>query len=106
MVADGEVVMKKMVSALAQSSAQQLKKTESVDNFKRIVPSLIDKGLDNINLNMFSEDMRLGLETLDGILDTGLRASFLPEGEREVQLEALRAPRQALRRELGLPGPA
>ena len=77
MTADGELVMRKMVNALAQSSAELLKQSENVENFKRIVPSLLDKGLDNINLNMFSEEMRVGL--LNAMGDEYARKGKLPE---------------------------
>ncbi|MEK6822259.1 MAG: hypothetical protein AABY13_00395, partial [Nanoarchaeota archaeon] len=61
MAAEDSVIMRKMVDNMAQASQAVLNKKPEMDNFRRIVPSLIEKGLDNINLTMFNEETRLGI---------------------------------------------
>ncbi|MEM4247549.1 MAG: hypothetical protein QXF14_04495, partial [Candidatus Woesearchaeota archaeon] len=55
-----ELLMKKVVSNLVDQTniVKQSETTSNADNFKKILPTLLEKGLDNINLSMFNEVTR------------------------------------------------
>src|SRR3989338_3031706 len=48
-------LMHKIVNNLVEQTTQQ---PDEVNNFKKILPSLIEKGIDNINLSMFNEETK------------------------------------------------
>ena len=56
-VDEGQIV-KKIVSDIADSNQKFMNSTSDLDNFKRIVPVLLEKGIDNVNLSMFDDATR------------------------------------------------
>ncbi|MEK6828484.1 MAG: hypothetical protein AABX78_03980, partial [Nanoarchaeota archaeon] len=55
MTVDENQIVKKMVSEIADSNEKFMSKSQDLENFKRIVPVLLEKGIDNVNLSMFDE---------------------------------------------------
>src|SRR3989338_6878634 len=71
-----EKIIKKMVTEMVEKNQLVMPK-EDLSNFKKLVPALIDKGVDNLNLSMFSNEMKLGL--LNALGDEYLRKGKVPE---------------------------
>ena len=54
-------ILQKVVSSVAENVMEMRKKEEKLSNFKKILPALLEKGLDNINLSMFDEETKVAL---------------------------------------------
>src|SRR3989338_4002129 len=50
-----------MVEEIKASIKQLVEENEGASSFAKIVPSIVKKGIDNVNLNMFDENTRNGL---------------------------------------------
>lgn len=70
-------ILQKVVSNVNETVLEMRKKEEKLNNFKRILPALLEKGLDNINLSMFDEDTKLAL--LNAFGDEFVRKGRLQE---------------------------
>src|SRR3989338_801495 len=55
MSVDEDKIVKKMVAEIADSNERFMSHSQDIENFKRIVPVLLEKGIDNVNLSMFDE---------------------------------------------------
>src|SRR3989338_4286183 len=56
MPVDEDRIVKKMVAEIADSNEKFMgHQSQDMENFKRIVPVLLEKGIDNVNLSMFDE---------------------------------------------------
>ncbi|MBI1935923.1 hypothetical protein HYS31_05770, partial [Candidatus Woesearchaeota archaeon] len=58
MSVDEDVIVKKMVAEIADSNEKFMSHSQDMENFKRIVPVLLEKGIDNVNLSMFDDATR------------------------------------------------
>ena len=72
-----DTVLQKIVNNAAESAQELRKKEQKLSNFRQILPALIEKGFDNINLSMFDEETRMGL--LNAFGDEYVRKGRLPE---------------------------
>ena len=56
MSVDEDKIVKKMVAEIADSNERFMShSSQDIENFKRIVPVLLEKGIDNVNFSMFDE---------------------------------------------------
>ena len=51
---DSEKIVKKMIYEIAENN-EKILHTKNIENFKRIVPVLMEKGIENVNLSMFDD---------------------------------------------------
>src|SRR3989338_7140953 len=58
-----EKIIQKMVNTIAESNAEFLGQKQDSGKFSKIVPQLLKKGLDNLNLSMFSPELKYGILT-------------------------------------------
>ena len=55
---EGELVMQKMVREMAESSKGQLERPSLSEPVRRLVPVLMQRGLDDMNLSMLSPELK------------------------------------------------
>ena len=59
MVVNEDTIVKKMVAEIVDSNEKFMShSSQDMENFKRIVPVLLEKGIDNVNLSMFDDATR------------------------------------------------
>ena len=56
-----EQIIQRMVTNIVQQNKDLIGAPPAVGQFRKILPALLEKGIDNIDLSMFSEEMRRGL---------------------------------------------
>ena len=61
-----EKIMKKMVTNIVENNEKVLGQEPDTNKFSKIVPTLLKKGLDNINLSMFSPELKFSILTALG----------------------------------------
>src|SRR3989338_5714372 len=88
MQVDNEKIVKKMIYEIAESN-ERILNDKNIENFKRIVPVLMEKGIENVNLSMFDEATKselfnaLGEEYLrKGSLNEAIK-SFILAGNKQ-----------------------
>ena len=57
-----EKIVKKMVNDIADSNASLLS-PQSDSKFGKMLPALLKKGIESLNLSMFSDDLRFSILT-------------------------------------------
>ena len=85
-----EKIMKKMVTDIVTNNEKVLDQQQvDTNKFSKIVPTLLKKGLDNINLSMFSPELKFSILTAlgegykrKGNLNDAVK-SFVLAGNRE-----------------------
>ena len=61
-----EKIMKQMVTNIVENNEKVLGQEVDTNKFSKIVPTLLKKGLDNINLSMFSPELKFSILTALG----------------------------------------
>ena len=56
-----EQIVKKMVTTIVEHNEKIINHNQDINKFSRIVPSLMKKGFDSLNLSMFSPEVKCGL---------------------------------------------
>ncbi len=52
-------ILQKIVSNVAENVNEMEAREAKLSNFKQILPALLEKGLDNVNLSMFDDSTRI-----------------------------------------------
>ena len=56
---DEEQIMKKIVNTINVQNEEFLNQNQDVNKFSKMVPHLLKKGIDNLNLSMFSSELNI-----------------------------------------------
>src|SRR3990172_1602602 len=72
-----EKILQKVVSNVAENVSEIRQREAKLSNFRQILPALLEKGLENINLSMFDDQTRVSL--LNAFGDEYVRKGRLPE---------------------------
>src|SRR3989338_4711403 len=78
-MSERDVVAQKLVTKLAEENVKFMNIQED-SAFRKLVPALLQKGVDGLNLSMFGEEMRAAI--LDALADEYLRRGNLHDAAK------------------------
>jgi hypothetical protein len=75
-----DTIINNLVTNIAKEADTVIKKDKGIQGFKRILPSLMEKGLDKVDLSMFSFEMRTGI--INSMGEEYIRRGNLDDAQR------------------------